>query len=166
MKKYTVKENEDLGLVARKFGVPSWKYLYQLNKDTIGDNPDLLKAGTVLDMPTWDSTSGDEKLKAKEAEPQEWTGMGYRYPWVALSVSLVKPNGTELAKDPDAEKNVVITDRALKTELFNGKMKKSDDIETLIPDAESINIQIDGTPLIINGTIHCEDVKGLQGKIS
>jgi hypothetical protein len=59
MKTYTTKPSEDLGSIARKFGMPSWKYLYQLNKDKIGDNPDLLAEGTALKIPEWNSTSGD-----------------------------------------------------------------------------------------------------------
>jgi len=68
MKKYRVKENEDLGSIARKYALPSWKYLYELNKEAIGDNPDLLKPGTELKIPLWDSTTGDEKLKEKEID--------------------------------------------------------------------------------------------------
>ncbi len=73
MKIYTTKPNEDLGSIARKFGIPSWKYLYKINKDKIGDNPDLLKEGIVLKIPQWDSTCGDEKIKAKGAEPLKYT---------------------------------------------------------------------------------------------
>ena len=50
-KQYTVKEGETLGIIADKFGMPSWKYLYQLNKDVIGENPDVLNAGAVLKRP-------------------------------------------------------------------------------------------------------------------
>ena len=53
---YTVQQGDDLGLIAEKFGMPSWKYLYELNRDVIGDNPDLLKEGTELQIPQWDST--------------------------------------------------------------------------------------------------------------
>jgi len=33
MKKYTVKPNEDLDSIAKKFWLPSWKYLYELVKE-------------------------------------------------------------------------------------------------------------------------------------
>jgi nucleoid-associated protein YgaU len=68
MKTHTSKPDEDLGAIAAKFGLPSWKYLYQLNKDKIGDNPDLLKAGTVSKIPRWDSTGGGREDRSKGSE--------------------------------------------------------------------------------------------------
>jgi len=90
MKKYTVKSNEDLGSIARKFWLSSWKYLYELNKEVIGDNPDLIKEGTKLDIPQWDFTCGDEKIKEKGVDPRSYVnGSMYKYPWVAYSRTLI-----------------------------------------------------------------------------
>lgn len=154
MKKYTAKPNEDLGSIARKFGIPSWKYLYQLNKDTIGDNPDLLKPGTVLDMPEWDSTSGDEKLKAKEIEPEQWTGSaGWRYPWVALSVTLTKESG-EVKPDFEKERELLIRNRKSGETILKEKIKVSDSFERLVPDTPDLSIGIEGYPIERDGELH------------
>ncbi|MBN1186969.1 MAG: LysM peptidoglycan-binding domain-containing protein, partial [Bacteroidales bacterium] len=50
-KKYIVKKGENLDVIANRFKIPFWKYLYELNKDIIGDNPDILNAGTELQIP-------------------------------------------------------------------------------------------------------------------
>ncbi len=52
------KKNLLLKKVVHKYGIFSWKYLYELNKDAIGDNPDLLAVGTVLTIPGFESTIG------------------------------------------------------------------------------------------------------------
>ena len=89
MKYYMSRLGEDLGSIAKKYGVVSWKYLYELNKEEIGDNPDLLKPGTRLKIPLWDSTGGDEMIAEKGGDPFAYTGgVRYRYPWVPMSVSV------------------------------------------------------------------------------
>ena len=64
---YKTKRNDDLRTIASIFKLPSWKYLYQINRRIIGDNPDLLPEGIDLEIPEWDSTSGDEKFVKKES---------------------------------------------------------------------------------------------------
>jgi len=51
MKTCTSKPSDDRGSIARKFCMPSWKYLYEQNKNEIGENPDLLKAESKLKIP-------------------------------------------------------------------------------------------------------------------
>jgi LysM repeat protein len=143
MKTYTSKPNEDLGSIARKFGLPSWKYLYQLNKDKIGDNPDLLKEGTFLKIPQWDSTSGDEKIKAKGGDPFRYTGgMRYKYPWVPLSVTLTEEDRS-LVQIKNGSK-YTIRDRKTGTVLAEGTINSADEIEVLVPDADQVLVEVDG----------------------
>lgn len=86
---YTVQDGEELGTIAQKFGLPGWKYLYQLNEQAIGDNPDLLQAGTVLTIPRWDATGGDELIEARGGRAFEYSGgTCYRYPWVLFSITI------------------------------------------------------------------------------
>jgi len=154
MKTYTSKSNEDLGSIASKFGMPSWKYLYELNKEAIGDNPDLLKEGTKLKIPQWDSTGGDEKIKAKDADPLQHTGgASYRYPWVALSASLVdRKNNLIQEKDKDGKprdsfekaKKYRLIDKKARTTLAEGQLSKADEIEILVPDSKDWQLSVDG----------------------
>lgn len=154
MKTYTTKPNEDLGSIARKFGMPSWKYLYQLNKDKIGDNPDLLKEGTVLQIPEWDSTSGDELLREMGVDPADWTGgLRYKYPWVPFSVSLVDGN-KKLLPEFETEREWVIWNRKTGKIIKKGTIKNADQVETLSVDHKDILFGIKGFPLVINGKQH------------
>jgi len=154
MKKYTVKQGENLGSIARKFWLPSWKYLYELNKDVIGDNPDLLKAGIKLQIPQWDSTSGDEKIKEKGANPFEYcNGLRYSYPWAPFSVTLKKDdeelyternNKGEMSEKYEKEKKYSLQDSEGKRVLAEGSVKDAEQLELLIPDAPDPKLYIDG----------------------
>ena len=73
-KTYITKENETLASIADRFGLPSWKYLYELNKDVIGDNPDILNAGAELQIPVLEESLGYQLLRgicihAEEIKP-------------------------------------------------------------------------------------------------
>ena len=85
------------------------------------DNPDLLKEGVKLVIPLWDSTSGDEKIKAKGANPLSWTGgLRYRYPWVPMSVTL-KKNETDLYTEKNSSGEQSSTyDKEKKYEIRDG----------------------------------------------
>jgi nucleoid-associated protein YgaU len=50
---YTVKAGDSLSTIARdRLGaVGRWNEIYELNKAAIGDNPDVIKVGTVLKLP-------------------------------------------------------------------------------------------------------------------
>jgi len=153
MKTYTSKPNEDLGSIARKFWLPSWKYLYEINKDVIGDNPDLLQPGTKLKIPQWDTTSGDEKIKDKDVDPRSYVnGNMYKYPWVAYSRTLMM-NSSDLYKDRNAdgemsstyttEKKYSLKDKEGKRIFAEGTIKDAEQLEVLIPDYNEPVLYID-----------------------
>lgn len=49
-KTYTVREGDSLSSIASRFGT-TWQRIYELNKATIGSNPNLIKPGQVLKLP-------------------------------------------------------------------------------------------------------------------
>ncbi|MER7585055.1 transglycosylase family protein [Kitasatospora sp. NPDC097691] len=50
---WTVRENDTLADLAERLRVPGgWPALYALNRSTIGDDPDLIQPGMVLDLPS------------------------------------------------------------------------------------------------------------------
>jgi len=166
MIKYTSQPNEDLGIIAQKFGMPSWKYLYELNKEKIGDNPDLLKSGTELDIPEWDTTSGDEKIAAKGVSPFAYTGgVSYRYPWVPFSFTHKADDGKPI-EQYNPSKNLKITIRKTNKELQEKTISSKDDLRFLIPDEQDINIGIEGMPFSINNVkhIHPDDLESRDSK--
>jgi hypothetical protein len=142
---HIVEEGESIGMVARKYGLPSWKYLFDKNKDIVGDNPDLLKKGTRLEIPQWDSTSGDEKIAAKGADPSYYAhGSRYRYPWVPFSTTIVNEKGEVERKNKKMKYE--IRDRECTNVLATGEIGNGDEIEALIPDSQGLELTIDGWP--------------------
>ena len=148
MKTYTTKPNDTLGSIADAFGMPSWKYLYKINKDKIGDNPDLLKEGLPLDIPQWDSTTGDEKIEAKGESAHDYTGgLRYAYPWVPYSITLTTPQG-EVIKDGTtttfkAKKKFKVYNGDTGDQIAGGDLAASDALEILVADAPHKLLTID-----------------------
>lgn len=151
---HVVEKGETLGGIAARHGLASWKYLFECNQDTIGDNPDLLAAGLDLTIPQWDSSSGEQRIRDKGASPFRYVGgVRYAYPWVAWSVTLVQHNG-ELLREEDTrgelsaqyreEKDVVVSDRGTGVELHRGTTDNAEGIRVLIPDAARVVLHIDG----------------------
>ncbi|NLG61099.1 MAG: LysM peptidoglycan-binding domain-containing protein, partial [Candidatus Cloacimonetes bacterium] len=50
-KTITVASGDTLSALGEKHGIP-WRELYQLNKDVIGGDPNLIKPGQVLKLPS------------------------------------------------------------------------------------------------------------------
>jgi len=153
-KKYTVKQGEDLGRIARKFGMPSWKYLYELNKDVIGDNPDLLEAGTVLKIPVIEESLGYRLLREKGVNPDDYLhGMRYAYPWVPVSITLVNQDGTVYRekdangnerRDFEKKKRYEIKDGDTGKVLVSGEIGESEQLNVLVPDVRNKVLVVDG----------------------
>ena len=53
-KTYTVDSGDNLSAIARQElgDANRWREIYELNKDTIGDNPDLIQPGMELKLPS------------------------------------------------------------------------------------------------------------------
>jgi uncharacterized Zn-binding protein involved in type VI secretion len=156
--KHVVKDGEDLGSIAHKYMMPSWKYLYEKNKDKVGDNPDLLKPDTELVIPQWDFSKGEDKIKQKDADPHEYTGGAvYRYPWVALSLSIEDEKGEVKQFEKEQKYEIYDENKEQKVVLSQGTTKGGDTFRMLVPDAKDIIIGIHGITLKINDKIHTKD---------
>jgi hypothetical protein len=154
-KQYEVKKGETLGDIARKLRLPSWKYLYQLNRDTIGDNPDLLNEGTVLNIPVIEESKGFQLFRDKGVNPGNYLGgLRYNYPWVTVSFTLSNPDGTlykEYDKDGKEQpefskkKRYEIKDADSGKVLVTGEISKAEEIQILVPDVKRKILLVDGT---------------------
>ena len=155
--KHTVEAGEDLGSIAHAYGLASWKYLYEYdkNKQTIGDNPDLLKEGTGLLIPKKDSACGDGRLKAKGVDdPGRWSGWaGWRYPWAKFSYTMMAKTDEVYAELDGAgnkraafqkKKRFELRETNSQTLIASGEIGKSDEIEMLVPDCQDAALFIDG----------------------
>ena len=151
---YRVESGETLGTIASQFNMVSWRYLYEINKKDIGDNPDMLREGTVLKIPGLESSSMAEMLKSKCNDLESWSeGIHYRYPWVSFSASLVNRRGdllTEMTESGNEStgfkkgRKWVIRDSKTENELGSGLLGASDELEVIIPDSHDAVLEMDG----------------------
>ena len=151
---YGVQSGETLGTIASRFNMVSWRYLYEINKADIGDNPDMLRKGAVLKIPGLGSSSMAEMLKSKCNDPESWSGgVHYRYPWVAFSATLVNRRGDLLTETDESGKEStgfrkshkwIIRDSKTGNELGSGFLGASDELEVIIPDSEGAVLEMDG----------------------
>lgn len=65
---YTVKAGDTLSGIAAKYGT-SWQTLYELNKAVIGSNPDIIKVGQVLTLPTKETAIKPTTTKPTTTKP-------------------------------------------------------------------------------------------------
>ena len=49
---YTVRKGDTLSAIAQRLGLSSWHALYEANRDLIGPDPDLIRPGQVLVVPS------------------------------------------------------------------------------------------------------------------
>jgi LysM repeat protein len=151
---YTVAEGDTIGSIADDFGLPSWKYLYQINKGKIGDNPHNLNPGLEIEIPQWDTTSGDEKLANAGFDVFSFCGgTCYKYPWVPFIFKLKDENDQEITTFSKPT-NVNIIDKKTKKSLFKAKITNLSDLDQLLPDSPEINIGIQEMPFFAGGAIH------------
>lgn len=48
---HVVENGQNLSVIAAKYGLSSWRTIYDMNRDVIGDNPNLIKPGQRLRIP-------------------------------------------------------------------------------------------------------------------
>ena len=153
---YRVKEGEDLGFIAKKFWLPSWKYLYEINRDRIGDNPDILKVGIKIEVPQIENSTGMEKLQAKLDElgggkASDYVGgASYQYPWVAQSISLVdeekniyKEKNKDGEEQDEFSEELELVIKKEETEIIRKKIKHAGELSMLLPNSDDLTIDID-----------------------
>lgn len=76
MATYTVKKGDTLGKIANSLGLDSWRELYDLNKDVIGSNPNVIRPGQTFQIPgSEDAEEADEPVAEEESvEEGGYTG--------------------------------------------------------------------------------------------
>ncbi|NLD98754.1 MAG: hypothetical protein GX640_02675 [Fibrobacter sp.] len=152
---YKTKRNDDLRTIASIFKLPSWKYLYQINRRIIGDNPDLLPEGIDLEIPEWDSTSGDEKIREKGVSPFQYTGgLRYAYPWNPVSITLTDSDGNQI-EDFQESRPFKVFSRHTGEVIIEGQIQSANEFRVLLPgDENDFEFGIKDLPLKIKGELH------------
>lgn len=144
-KTHIVADGEDLAKIASDFGIISWKYLYEMNEEVIGKNPDLLKTGTELVIPQWDDTQGDEKIESRGAKLYDYVnGLRYTYVWRPLSITVTDNANRFLVENSDAYKFTLI-DLAQEEEkvLCEKVFSCCSDVSMLVPHTENFDKSIE-----------------------
>ncbi len=100
---YTVVEGDTLSKISKEFNIPSWEVLYEINRDIIGENPDLIQIDTALQIPVAEHNPLREYLKLIDAE-KFIGGMCYRYIYEYFSTSLCDDGNVEIAGDGEFPK--------------------------------------------------------------
>lgn len=157
---HVVKEGEELGAIADRYMLPSWKYLYEVNKDVIGENPDLLKPGTELTIPKWDATSGDEAISEKGGKPKHYVdGAVYRYPWQPLSGSFFQADETEYRKSEEQKQQsgketsvIEVYSQWLDEIIVEREISRHDELAVLVPDSDDFVVRVDGRKVLRKDT--------------
>jgi murein DD-endopeptidase MepM/ murein hydrolase activator NlpD len=90
---YTVKKGDTLSGIARdQMKTSNWRPLYESNKKTIGDNPDLIFPGQELDLPTVNLKKADPEPVAQKAEVKKTVSVAHPIAGATLS-NLFKTQG-------------------------------------------------------------------------
>ena len=138
-KTHTVEEGEDLGKIAIDYGISSWKYLYEINKDVIGDNPDILKPGIKLKIPQWNDTQGDEEIEKKGARAFDYVnGLRYSYVWVPFSISFMNFSDKPFMFEKEQELLVILNKTGM--EICKKTVSEWRDAHCLVPQTDDISI--------------------------
>ena len=132
-KTYTVKSGDTLNKISQSFGLKDWSNLYEINKKTIGNNPNKIEPGMELSIPDFKaSDSPQSKTTTVEnilgVKTRVWSNMTYSgiANKIAIEMGLV-PNITTTKQSYDStpqsnETNFEFLKRIGKTIGFYVKM--------------------------------------------
>lgn len=143
---HKVQKGETLGGIALKYGLHSWKQIYNLNKDAIGSNPDLIKIGKDLKIPDRSSSRGEHLIRNGGGDPKKLMGgTRYVYPWVHFSLTLTDDDGGLINLEKEQEFTLALPDKG--TVVHSGKISGKGPFSIFIPHGQNVDLKIDGFQL-------------------
>lgn len=148
---HTVTEEETLSSIASLYGIRSFRLLWELNREVLGEDWDRPKPGTVLKLPD----PADNPLRDWLAENgwEEYCpdrpGKGYQFPGKYLSLTLTDGEGKPIGTlDPPAKCEVYCT--GPKAPLLYSFPLSSGEIDLMVPDCP-FELHVQGFNLLWNG---------------
>ncbi|MCB9495813.1 MAG: LysM peptidoglycan-binding domain-containing protein [Fibrobacteria bacterium] len=146
---HTVVKGQCLSEIAAIHGIRDWRLLWELNKDTLGDNWDLIRVGDVLKLP--DTTKNPLVEWFRENQWDEYlTDKGYQYPGKYLSLTLLDANDAVLEfKEP--VRCQVYRYAPTPLLLHEIELASGDDLDVLVPDIEHLAVWVDGVAIGFHG---------------
>lgn len=143
---YTVVAGDTLGRIARKYGLGSWRELYQANRSAIGRNPDSIPTGLRLKVPDYRKSQGERLLRQRGANPVDYMGgLRYAYPWVLFSFRLAGENGHSIGLDRPHEYSLRADPEA--EPFFTGTVAGEGPFEVFVPHVSGAVLEIAGLEL-------------------
>lgn len=83
---YTVKQGDTLSEIGSRYKV-SWHDIYNANKSVIGDNPDLIKPGQILAIPSASAPSQSDSGSSTPATPSDdSSSQGWTTPLASMTI--------------------------------------------------------------------------------
>ncbi|MBD3316743.1 MAG: LysM peptidoglycan-binding domain-containing protein, partial [Chitinivibrionales bacterium] len=139
---YVVKAGDTLSSIAHAHGLKTWQLLYEANKKTIGDNPDLIKVDQSLKIPSTAREPIREWFKKNGFDTKYLSDKGYQYPGKYFSLSMIDENEDE--PDPFEEpKKVELYRHTDKAEMvYEFTIDKADQISLVVPDFEGFGVYV------------------------
>lgn len=143
---HKVQKGETLGGIALKYGLHSWKQIYDLNKNTIGSNPDFIRAGKELKIPDRSSSRGERLIRNAGGDPQKLMGgVRYVYPWVHFSIMLTDENGVSINFEKEHALTLESPDKG--SVVHTGKISGHGPFSIFIPYGKEFELRVNGFDL-------------------
>ncbi len=155
---HTVAEGECLSDIAELHGIREWRLLWQLNKDALGENWDILKVGMELKLPDASSNPLADWFKENRWKDYLSPVMGYQYPGKYLSLTFVDQDDKPLVfldaqgKQTTRPCEIYVTS-PVPTLVTRTELKGGDDFDVVVPDTEDIGIWVENEAIGYGGTI-------------
>lgn len=153
---HKVEKGDCLSDIAQKHGIREWRLLYELNKDLLGANWDVLPEGKELKLPDTKDNPLVEWFRANSWEEYLDSSWGYEYPGKYLSLTFLGQDGKPLVfKDEKGGKTTrrceIYATSPSPTILHKIVLEGGDDLDVVIPDSQGVGLWIEGENVAFNG---------------
>lgn len=153
---YTTKPGDNLSDIADAHGIREWRVLWQLNKDKLGEDWDVIPEKTGLRLPDTSKNPLVDWFRENGWDDYLNPDLGYEYPGKYLSLTFTDEQDKPLefkdekgnAVQPRCE--IYVTDPVPHL-LHTITLKAGDDLDVVVPDTEQLGLWVDGQSISWNG---------------
>ena len=153
---YSTQAGDCLTDIADSYGIREWRLLWQLNKDKLGKDWDVIPENTELQLPDTSKNPLVDWFTENGWDDYLNPDLGYEYPGKYLSLTFTDENDKPLAfQDPNGNPvqprcEIYATD-PVPFLLHAFPLKAGDDLDVVVPDTEQLGLWVDGQSISWNG---------------
>jgi hypothetical protein len=153
---YTTKPGDCLSDIADAHGIREWRVLWQLNRDKLGEDWDVLPEKTELQLPDTSKNPLVDWFRKNGWDDYLNPDLGYEYPGKYLSLTFTDEQDKPLEfKDENGKSvqprcEIYVTD-PVPNLLHSITLKAGDDLDVVVPDTEQLGLWVDGQSISWNG---------------